>query len=111
MAANDSRRPVGYALSFITFRLPVAALGSLLAAGALPALAMLGITAAARIKLHSTVRKPGSALSHVLILPFRDALSLALSSWSFATRSARWQDEIFQVTRNGSFQPVVRLTQ
>src|SRR5580658_2830139 len=54
-------RPLGYALSFITFGVPVAALGSLLAAGAAAALAMLGITAAARVMLHLAVRKPGSA--------------------------------------------------
>jgi ceramide glucosyltransferase len=106
-----SVRPVGHALSFITFGIPVAALGSLLAAGALSTLAMLGITAAARIMLHFTVRKPGSALSLVLILPFRDALSLALWCWSFAARSVRWRDGLFQVTRNGSFEPVARMTQ
>jgi ceramide glucosyltransferase len=103
-------RPVGHALSFITFGIPVAALGSLLAAGALPALTMLGITAAARVMLHSTVRKPGSALSHLLILPLRDTLSFALWGWSFVTRSVRWRDEHFQVTRDGSVQPVVRMT-
>jgi ceramide glucosyltransferase len=104
-------RPVGHALSFVTFGIPVAALGSLLAAGALPALAMLGITAAARVMLHSSVRKPGSALSHLLILPLRDTLSFALWGWSFATSRVRWRDEHFQVTSDGSVHPVVRITQ
>jgi ceramide glucosyltransferase len=99
-------QPVGHALSFITFGVPVAALGSLLAAGALPALTMLGITAAARLMLHSTVRKPGSALSHLLILPLRDMLSFALWGWSFATSRVRWRDEHFQVTSDGSVHPV-----
>jgi ceramide glucosyltransferase len=102
-------RPLGHALSFITFGVPVAALGSLLAAGEMPALAMLGITATARLMLHSTVRKPGSALSHLLILPLRDMLSFALWGWSFAARGVRWGDDHFQVTRDGSFQPVARL--
>lgn len=101
-------RPVGHALSFVTFGIPVAALGSLLAAGALPALAMLGVTAAARVMLHSTVRKPGSALSHLLILPLRDTLSFALWGWSFATSRVHWRDEHFQVTSDGSVQPVAR---
>jgi ceramide glucosyltransferase len=101
-------QPVGHALSFITFGVPVAALGSLLAAGALPALTMLGITAAARLMLHSTVRKPGSALSHLLILPLRDMLSFALWGWSFATSRVRWRDEHFQVTSDGSVHPVAR---
>jgi ceramide glucosyltransferase len=104
-------RPVGHALCFITFGIPVAALGSLLAAGALPALAMLAITAAARVMLHSTVRKPGSALPHLLMLPLRDTLSFALWVWSFATRRVRWRDEHFQVTRDGSVQQVVTITQ
>src|ERR1700736_3371350 len=103
-------RAVGDALSFVTFGVPVAAIGSLLAAGALPALAMLGITAAARLMLHSTVRKPGSALSHLLILPLRDTLNFALWGWSFATSRVRWRDGHFQVTSDGSVQPVARIT-
>jgi ceramide glucosyltransferase len=103
--------PVGHALSFITFGIPVAALGSLLAGGAFPALAMLGVTAAARLLLHATVRRPGSARSHLLIVPLRDTLSFALWSWSFATRIVRWRNEHFRVTRNGAFQPVARITQ
>jgi ceramide glucosyltransferase len=101
-------RPFGHALSFITFGIPVAAVGSLLAAGAAPALAMLGITAAARVMLHLAVRKPGSALSHLLVLPLRDTLSFALWGWSFATRRVHWRDDHFQVTRDGSVEPVVR---
>jgi ceramide glucosyltransferase len=104
-------RPVGHALCFITFGIPVAALGSMLAAGAPCALAMLAITTAARAMLHSTLRKPGSALSHLLLLPVRDTLSFALWGWSFATRRVRWRNDHFQVTRNGAFQPVVRMTQ
>jgi ceramide glucosyltransferase len=104
-------RPVGHALSFITFGVPAAAIGSLLAGGAFAALVMLGITAAARILLHSTVREPGSARSHLLILPARDILSFVLWSWSFATRTVRWRNEHFRVTRKGAFQPVVRITQ
>jgi ceramide glucosyltransferase len=104
-------RPVGHALCFITFGIPVAALGSLLAAGAPCALAMLAITTAARALLHSTLRNPGSALSHLLLLPLRDTLSFALWGWSFATRRVRWRNDHFQVTRNGAFQPVVRMTQ
>lgn len=103
-------RPVGHALSFVTFGVPVAAIGSLLAGGALPALAMLGITAGARMLLHSTVHEPGSARSHLFILPIRDALTLALWGWSFAARTVRWRHEHFRVTRNGAFQPVMSIT-
>ena len=102
-------RPVGHALSFITFGVPVAAIGSLLSGGALSALAMLGITAGARMLLHFAVHEPGSARPHLLILPVRDTLTFALWSWSFATRTVRWRHEHFRVTRNGDFQPVMRI--
>ena len=101
-------RPMGYALSFVTYGVPVAALGSLLAAGAAAAVAMLGITAAARVMLHLTVRKPGTALSHMLVLPLRDTLSFALWGWGFVTRRVHWRDDHFQVTRDGSVESVVR---
>jgi ceramide glucosyltransferase len=101
-------RPMGYALSFVTYGVPVAALGSLLAAGAAAAVAMLGITAAARVMLHLTVRKPGTALSHMLVLPIRDTLSFALWGWGFVTRRVHWRDDHFQVTRDGSVESVVR---
>jgi ceramide glucosyltransferase len=96
-------RPVGHALCFVTFGIPVAALGSLLAAGALRALVMLAITAMARAMLHSTLRRRGSAFALLLLLPLRDILSFALWGWSFATRRVRWRDDHFQVTRNGVF--------
>ena len=104
-------RPVGHALSFITFGIPVAALGSLLAAGAVSVLAMLAITVATRIMLHSTLRNPGAALLQLLVVPLRDTLSFALWGWSFATRRVHWRDDHFQVTRDGSVQSVVRMTQ
>jgi ceramide glucosyltransferase len=103
-------RPVGHAVSFITCGMPLAAIGSLLAGGTLPALAMLGITAGARILLHTTVRKPGSPRWHLLILPLRDMLTFVLWAWSFATRIVRWRDLHFRVTRNGAVQPVMRIT-
>jgi hypothetical protein len=58
--------------------------------------------------LHFTVYKPGSARSHLLILPVRDTLTFALWGWSFVTRTVRWRDGHFRVTRNGAFQPVMR---
>src|SRR6202034_2224878 len=76
-------RPIGYMLSVITFSVPVAVFGSLLARGALPALA----------------------------LPFRDVLSLGLWVWGFATRRVHWREDRYSVSRDGSAHPVVRITQ
>jgi ceramide glucosyltransferase len=102
-------RPLGHALCFITFGIPVAALGSLLAAGAAPALVMLAITAVARVMLHATLREPRSALSHLLLLPLRDTLCFVVWSWSFVTRRVHWREDHFQVTRDGSVQMVTEV--
>jgi ceramide glucosyltransferase len=99
-------RPVGYALSFVTFGVPVAALGSLLAAGASPALAMLGITVLARVMLHCAARKPNSALAPLWALPLSDSLAFALWCWGFVTRRVHWGRTRYRVARDGSAQPM-----
>jgi ceramide glucosyltransferase len=101
-------RPLGYNLAFVTFGVPVAAIGSVLAAGAWPALTALCITALARVVLHCSVRRSNSALAHLLVLPVRDGLSLVLWAWGFVTRRVHWRDDRYRVTRDGSAQPVVR---
>jgi ceramide glucosyltransferase len=103
-------RPVGYSLSFITFGVPVAFFGSLLAFGAWPTVALLTITALARIFLHFRVHRSARARD-LLVLPLRDGLSLGLWAWGFVTRRVHWRDDRFRVTRDGSAQPVVRITQ
>ena len=103
-------RPLGYGFSFVTFGVPVAALGTALAGGAAPAVAMLVVTAIARILLHLSVRRPGDTpLLQLVLLPLRDLLSLSLWAWSFVTRSVHWREEHYHVTRDGSAQPVVRI--
>lgn len=102
-------RPVGYGLSFITFGVPTAALGVLLSGGAPAAFAMLAVTAVTRLMLHFTIRHRGSTALQLLLLPVRDVLSLALWSWSFATRRVHWRNERYHVNRDGSVLPVLRL--
>ena len=101
-------RPAGYSLSFITFGLPMAALGALLSGGARPAMILLGVTALARLMLHIAVRKPNSALRHLLMLPLRDALGLALWVWGFAGRSVHWRNDPYRVVRDGSVHPILK---
>jgi ceramide glucosyltransferase len=101
-------QPLGYGFSFVTFGMPVAILGVLLAGGAAPAVAMLGITALARIVLHLSVRERGSTLLQFAALPLRDVLSLSFWAWSFATRRVHWREDSYRVTRDGSVQPVAR---
>jgi ceramide glucosyltransferase len=99
-------RPIAYCFSFITFGVPVAAVGVVLAGGAAPAVAMLIAAAAARILMHFSTRGPGSPAHHLAVLPLRDVLSLSLWIWSFFTRRVHWRDELYRVSRDGSVQPV-----
>jgi len=95
-------RPLGYGFSFVTFGVPVAAFGVLLAGGSQAALGMFVITAAARMMLHLRNRSGSSAASQLLILPLRDLLSLGLWGWSFATRRVHWRDRRYLMDRDGS---------
>jgi ceramide glucosyltransferase len=102
-------RPMGYALSFVTFGVPIAAFGVLLSGGNPAACAMLAVTAGARLLLHFSIRHHGSTILQLLMLPLRDLLSLALWSWCFATRRVQWRNEHYQVNRDGSVLPVLRV--
>ncbi|MDP8983630.1 MAG: bacteriohopanetetrol glucosamine biosynthesis glycosyltransferase HpnI [Pseudomonadota bacterium] len=101
-------RPLGYAFSFVTFGVPIAALGALLAGGAMPAVAMLALTAMARIMVHLRTRCRRSSPLQIFLLPLRDMLNVALWSWSFVTRRVHWRDHHYLVTRDGSVLPVAR---
>ncbi len=99
-------QPLGYGFSFVTFGMPVTALGALLARGAPPTLGLLAASALARLMLHLSTRQRDTRLSTLLVLPLRDALTLALWTWSFATRRVRWREDRYRVTRDGSVLPV-----
>jgi ceramide glucosyltransferase len=100
-------RPLGYSSSLITFGVPVAALGSLLAGGAPAAAGMLAATCIARLGLHFKMRSHESPVLQLLILPLRDLLSLALWSWSFVTRRVDWRNAQYLISRDGVALPVV----
>lgn len=99
-------RPLGYALAGITFSLPVAALGTLLASGAPQALLFLAIAAILRVMLHCAGRPKSAALSQLWALPLADVLGFALWCWGFATRRVHWRQDRFWVARDGSVQPI-----
>ena len=101
-----SVRPIGFGLSFVTFGVPVAALGCILAGGARPALLMLLVTSMARILLHCDVSRRGSVPSRLWLLPMRDAMGLLLWGWSFLTRQVHWRYDRFRVSPDGSAQAV-----
>jgi ceramide glucosyltransferase len=102
-------RPLAYSFCFVTFGLPVAFIGTLVTRGSPIALAMLATSLLCRILLHVEVRKPKSSGWQVFLIPLRDCMSLGLWSWSFMTRQVRWRDGHYQVFRDGSAIPVVRV--
>jgi ceramide glucosyltransferase len=98
-------RPLGYSLSFVTFCLPLALLGSLLAGGAHGVLVILGVTCGARAVLHCLARRPRQGAPPLLRLwavPLSDLLGFALWCWSFTTRRVQWRDARYHVARDGS---------
>ena len=101
-------RPYEYLLCCITFGTPVAAVGAALADGVPAALAMLAVTATSRCILHVRTRLDDARAVGLLMLPFRDVLSLGLWLWSFATRRVRWRDDHYHVRRDGSVRLVAR---
>jgi len=99
-------RPLGYTLSFVTFSVPLAILGTVIAEGATPALLLLALTTLARVLLHRTVRHPGTVGSRLWAVLLSDGLGFALWGWGFTTRRVYWRDDRFRVARDGSAQPI-----
>jgi ceramide glucosyltransferase len=99
-------RPLGYTLSFVTFSVPLALLGALMAQGAAPTLILLGIATFARMMLHRAGRGPGAAPTALWAVFLNDGLAFALWCWAFTTRRVHWRDDRFRVARDGSVQPI-----
>ncbi len=102
-------RPLGFALSFVTFGVPVAALGVLLADGSQATWSLLALTALARLVVHYSAQGSGAPTSQWLLLPIRDILSIALWGFSFTTRRVHWRDGQYRIARDGSAQRIVRI--
>jgi ceramide glucosyltransferase len=101
-------QPLGYALAGVTFGLPVAALGCLLAGGNNATLAMLLITVLTRLMVDSEPRKAVSPLAQLWLVMFSDVLAFALWCWSFTTRRVYWRAVRYQVARDGTAYPISR---
>jgi ceramide glucosyltransferase len=99
-------QPLGYALSGITFGLPVAILGTALARGTAGAVALLAVTAGARIMIDSAPRRSCSPFMQLWVIPLADLLAFALWCWSFATREVEWRHTRFRVARDGTARPL-----
>lgn len=99
-------RPVGYALSGVTFALPVAAAGTLLARGSALTVALFAVTAAARVMIDSAPRRSRSPLMQLWLILLADLSAFALWCWSFATREVEWRHTRYRLARDGTVQPV-----
>jgi ceramide glucosyltransferase len=99
-------QPLGYALAGITVGLPAAILGSLLAGGSAMTLAMVAVTAIARLMIDSAPRKPRSPLAQLWLVGFNDLLVFVLWCWSFTTRHVHWRQARYWVARDGTAHPV-----
>jgi len=100
-------RPGSYASAFLTFPLPVAVLGTLLAGWAAAALAMLAATVLARLLLHFDASRKGTAALELWVLPISDTLAFTLWCWGFLSRRVHWRQARYRVARDGTVQPIV----
>jgi ceramide glucosyltransferase len=95
-------RPLGYALSWPTIGLPAAILGSLLAGVTGITLAMVAVTAFARLMIHSAPRKPRPLLVQLWLVVFNDLLVSALWCWTYTSRHVHWRQARYWVARDGT---------
>jgi ceramide glucosyltransferase len=99
-------RPLGYALACATMGLPAVVLGCLLAGGSGTTLAMVAITAVARLVINSAPRKPHPPLAQLWLVGLNDLLVFALWCWSFTTRHVHWRQARYRVARDGTAQEI-----
>ncbi len=99
-------QPAGYAFSFISFGVPTAALGCLLAAGANATLPILAMTAVARLVLHFAVCKAPLPLWRIGAVVVNDVVGFALWCWGFTARRVQWRHISYAVARDGSAHPI-----
>ena len=95
---RDSRK-AGYLGLVFTFGLPWAILNLVACGLSLPSLALLSLTAAARITealaVGVVILNDRQVLRDLWLLPFRDFCALWVWIWSFASNSVSWRGEKF----------------
>jgi ceramide glucosyltransferase len=101
-------QPLGYAFMALSFVLPVATAGVLLAWPSPWALALAGLTVASRLGMHWEQRrwgKPGVGYDYALI-PLRDGLLLAVWIAGFLGRGITWRGRRYRVRSGGALSPL-----
>jgi ceramide glucosyltransferase len=103
----QSVQPLGFACLLPTLGLAPALLGAALAGFNTPAMALLAITALARLVLHFRDRAVGGSVWRGLaLLPLRDVLLSLLWCWSFCSRRVTWRDQRYGISQDGSLHRV-----
>jgi ceramide glucosyltransferase len=101
-------QPLGYAFMALSFVLPVAAAGLLMAWPSRWAFALAALTLAGRLGLHGEQRRrgePGVGYDYALI-PLRDALLLAVWIAGFLGRGITWRGRRYRVRSGGALSPL-----
>jgi ceramide glucosyltransferase len=96
-----SVQPRTYPPLGITFTLPVATLGTLLAGADSVVLGLAAAAVVARVLLNHLARP---ARAPLWLVPVGDLLTFALWCWSFASRRVHWRTGVFAVQADGSMQ-------
>jgi ceramide glucosyltransferase len=99
-------QPLGFTLAGVTFGLPVVIVGCLLAGGSAAPLAMLAITATARLMINSEPRSSRPLLAQLWLVALNDLLGILLWCWSFTTRRVHWRDARYLIARDGTIHPL-----
>jgi ceramide glucosyltransferase len=103
-------RPLGYALSGVTFPLPFAVLYLLFARNAALGALLIGGAAALRVALHylAPVALRVNAPRAPSLIPLRDVLAFAVWGASFFGRGVRWRARDFILEADGALHPKER---
>lgn len=106
-------RPLGYFFSVVTLALPICLLGLVVtkaaAASLLGAFVLLSVRLGGAVVFSRTLDLPVTGRCLCLV-PFRDALSLAVWALSFLGRTVHWGGQQFRVDREGRLLPVAQST-
>ena len=100
-------QPWGFSFSFITYALPLSLAYAALSGNAPVAAAAVGVAAGLRMVLHYAVRWALGIKErdNAWLIPFRDALGLAVWVAHFFGRGVRWRAHTYEVDTSGHLLP------
>ncbi len=101
-------RPLGYTLAFVTFALPVALIGAVLAGGRSLGLGALGATALLRLLLHLywSPAQERSTWTRLWAVPLHDCALFGVWWWAFLGQRVSWGKSRFHLAQDGSVYPL-----